>query len=190
MNVFNDVTNIFNNLFGVNDNVWVQRQNISQLDLDICKGTAVKDKNTNTCVECVALNKTVFLNNNKPEFTHPKCKCKNVPYKLKKITLDFSMKKIIEYLFVDPDKKAMMETMGYLPEDSQEVYDFLSKEVIDSFRQGNYMLQNLDKYGQRFRIFVNLIGKRHRQGQIYKVHAGCVAYPSAKIKIATPVIKD
>ena len=190
MNVFNEVTNILNNLFGINDNMWVQRLNASFLDLDVCKGQATKDETTNTCVECVALNKTVFLNYNKPQFTHPKCKCKNVPYELKEVTLDFPIEKVSNYLFSNPDKKAMMSTMGYLPEDGQEVYDFLIPAIINGFKQGKYMLQYLDKHGQHFRVFADLPGKRHRQGQIYKVHAGCVAYPNAKIKIATPVIKD
>lgn len=74
---------------------WRQRQNDSMLDIEVCGGTAVADPFTHTCEICVAINRTIFKNNNKPdELQHPFCKCEQIPTELNEIVLDFPMKKI------------------------------------------------------------------------------------------------
>ncbi len=53
---------------------------------------------THTCEICVAINKTIFKNNNKPdEEQHPFCKCTQIPTELNEVTLEFSMGKIKDY---------------------------------------------------------------------------------------------
>ena len=153
-------------------------------------GVAVEDKSTHTCALCVALNDTVFRNNNKPKYYHPKCKCELRPYNLTDVIIDLPMKKITNYLFVNVDKKAMMRSMGFIIDDSDELYKIIETETKKQYLSGNYVLKNLNENGQHFKINITLKGKREYLGESYKCHIGTIMYPYGKIKIATPIIKD
>ena len=164
---------------------WRQRQNDSPLDIEVCGGIAVADPLTHTCDICVAINKTIFKNNNKPdEEQHPFCKCKQVPTELKEVTLDFSMKKIKDYLFVK--KVDLMKSMGYLIEDADEVYDTISECVKKEFLKGKYTLGKLSVNGQRVSLIVEMMGKRDKSGRIYRFLSGWMAYPNGKLHNNTP----
>ena len=65
--------------------------------------------------------KQYLKNNNKPDYYHSNCKCKNLPTILTNIILDFSMDKIEKYLFINENKNKMMNSMGYFFEDSDDV---------------------------------------------------------------------
>ena len=151
---------------------------------------ATNDENTKTCALCVALNETVFKNNNKPEFYHYNCKCVNQKYNLTEVKLDFPIQKIIHYLFMNENKKAMMRTMGYVPDDYNEVYKLIENEVKNKFLLGDYKLKALNTNGQHFTINIVLQGKRDHASEKFNCHIGCVAWPLGKIKIATPLLKD
>ena len=181
---------ILDNIFGIGGNGFVIRENVSPENIETCNGVAARDDKTGTCALCVALNDTVFRNDNKPVYYHPNCKCKNKKYELNNVEFDFPIQKITQYLFLDENKKAMMRTMGYLPEDSDEVYNLLQSEAESKFLSGEYELKELNKNGQYFTIVFMLKGKRDRVGKKYNCHIGCVAWPYGKIKIATPLIKD
>ncbi len=164
---------------------WRQRQNDSPLDIEVCGGIAVADPLTHTCDICVAINKTIFKNNNKPdEEQHPFCKCKQVPTELKEVTLDFSMKKIKDYLFVK--KVDLMKSMGYIIEDADEVYDTISECVKKEFLKGKYTLGKLSVNGQRVSLIVEMMGKRDKSGRIYRFISGWMAYPNGKLHKNTP----
>ncbi len=164
---------------------WRQRQNDSPLDIEVCGGIAVADPLTHTCDICVAINKTIFKNNNKPdEEQHPFCKCKQVPTELKEVTLDFSMKKIKDYLFVK--KVDLMKSMGYIIEDADEVYDTISECVKKEFLKGKYTLGKLSVNGQRVSLIVEMMGKRDKNGRIYRFISGWMAYPNGKLHNNTP----
>ena len=115
------------------------RSSTSDKTIESCNGLAIKDELTNTCALCVALNKTVFKNNNKPEYYHPNCKCKNESYNLTTVTFDFSMRKIREYLFVNENKKAIMLSMGYDITDAEELYHIMMEGARKKYLQGEYM---------------------------------------------------
>ena len=83
-----------------------------------------------------------------------------------------------------------MRTMGYLPEDNQEIYSFIEKQVKNNFLAGKYILKNLSESGQHFTINMVLNGKRDHANEKFNCHIGCVAWPFGKIKIATPLLKD
>ncbi len=164
---------------------WRQRQNDSPLDIEVCGGIAVADPLTHTCDICVAINKTIFKNNNKPdEEQHPFCKCKQVPTELKEVTLDFSMKKIKDYLFVK--KVDLMKSMGYIIEDADEVYDTISECIKKEFLKGKYTLGKLSVNGQRVSLIVEMMGKRDKSGRIYRFISGWMAYPNGKLHNNTP----
>ncbi len=69
------------------------------------------------------------------------------------------MKKITEYLFIDVNKRAIMESMGYYPEDSKYVYNLMSQNAIKKFLDGQYILGVLNTHGQRVDIILELEGK-------------------------------
>lgn len=188
--MFEEVSKILDNIFGISGDQFVIRENISPENIETCNGVAVEDDKTRTCALCVALNDTVFRNNNKPEYYHPNCKCKNVKYNLQDVKLDFPVQKITQYLFVNKDKKAMMKTMGYLAEDCKEVFDLIKRSVEEKFILGNYKLNILNSHGQHFMVNLTMQGKRDHVGEKFNCHVGCVAWPFGKIKIATPLIKD
>ena len=185
-----DARRILKNILGVDGDGFVIRSSNSSKTIESCNGLATKDDLTNTCALCVALNKTVFKNDNKPEYIHPNCKCKNESYNLTTVTFDFPMGKLDRYLFVKEDKTAMMRSMGYTIEDCNELYDLIKMEVAKSFLAGNYKLQLFNEAGQRFTVFIKLNGKRDHVGEVFNCHIGCIAWPFGKIKIATPMIKD
>ena len=164
---------------------WRQRLNDSPLDIEICGGIAVADPRTHTCDICVAINKTIFKNNNKPdEKQHPFCKCEQIPTKLKEVSLDFPIKKIKGYLFIK--KVDLMRSMGYIIEDAEEVYDIIAESAKREFLKGNYTLGKLDQNGQRVSVTVEMKGKRDKNGRIYRFISGWMAYPNGKLHNNTP----
>ncbi len=173
-------------MLGLNGDVFTIRKNASPENIETCNGTAIKDENTRTCVLCVALNDIVFKNNNKPEYYHPNCKCKIKEDPLKEIKLDFPLKKITEYLFVDINKKAIMESMGYYPEDAEYVYNLMAQNAKDKFSQGDYILGLLNEHGQRVNIILEIEGKGLSKEKIYKFKTGWTAYPYGKLHNNTP----
>lgn len=93
MSVFNNINDKINALFNLDDNNWVIRENISTLNIDKCNGVAIADKETHTCELCVALNSTVFCNNNKPKLLHTNCKFKYIPITINEPIIDFPLLK-------------------------------------------------------------------------------------------------
>lgn len=189
MKTFDGIKEIYGNLFGISGDVWVKRENLSPETIETCNGVARKDEETHTCALCVALNQTVFRNNNKPDYYHYHCKCKNKKYNLTKIIEEFPFKKITDYLFLNNNKTAMMKSMGYDKADAKYIYDLLSKIIERKFLAGDYTLRELNINGQHIEISFNLQGKKDHEQEVFVCHSGCVVWPYGKIKIATPLIK-
>ena len=190
MSVFDEIGNIFKDLFGLQGDNWVKRHNGSPQNLETCNGVAEEDGIYNTCALCVALNDTIFKNNNKPNFYHIRCKCGNHICDMSNVILKFDKRKITEYLFVDKNKFEMMKSMGYELKDAEEIYYIIEKNVKSEFLGGNYKLKELNINGQHFQINFRLYGKNNHIGELFNCHVGCVAWPNGKILIATPLIKD
>ncbi len=190
MQVFEGIKATLENLFGIKGNGWVKRKSLSPNTIESCNGEAKKDETTKTCALCVALNETIFKNDNKPSYYHLYCKCNNEKTTLPQVSLNFPMAKITKYLFYNKDKKAMMRTMGYTEKEADNLYLFLYQTVEKEFLAGRYLLKNLDIHGQHFSIKVKLKGVNDHTGETFNCHVGCVAWPNGKIKIATPIIKD
>ena len=133
---------------------------------------------------------TVFKNNNKPKYTHTRCKCIHLKYELTDVTDDFPFEKITDYLFVDEDKSAMMSSMGYKARAALYIYSLLSNIVKHEFLDGNYELKKLDIHGQHFEINFKLPGIKDHIGEEFDCHIGCIAWPYGKIKVVTPLIRD
>ncbi len=172
------------------EGIWMQRDNVALKDLSVCQGVATEDTKMRTCALCVALNRTVFHSRKRPTFTHPHCKCKQKPQGKPNVTLDFPTEKITRYLFVKEDKRRMMHSMGYTIEHAKLIYDLISAKVKESFLKVNYVLKQLDIYGQRMGIYIEIDGIDGCIGKKYKCHVGCVAYPNAMLKVVSPLMRD
>ena len=146
--MFEDIRWIIENIIGTGEG-FVIRENLSPENIETCNGVAMQDENTKTCALCVALNDTVFRNNNKPTYYHRHCKCKNKKYELKEVKLDFPMSKINKYLFKNEEKRKLMESMGYTIEDSDYVYRVMADNAKDKFLKGDYTLSTLNCNGQK-----------------------------------------
>ena len=150
------------------------------------------DDNTNCCALCVAVNRTVYRSIKPPLMKiHPNCRGLLIPYlENNDIKLNFPSKKITEYLFVDKDKSRAMKSMGYYPEDWEEVYDFLKRIIISKYYNAEYILRDITIHGQRLTISFTLDGKRDHKHQKFLCHVGCIVYPNKCIKVITPLILD
>lgn len=167
---------------------WVRREQPSAPDIEQLGGVA--EKVGNTCWQCIALNRTVFKDNNKPEYTHENCECTQKPYYLNEATVLFSKEKVTNYLFREDKKGPMMKTMGYYFEDAEYIYNLVYNIAKSYFENGNYVLTYLNQYGQHYQINFLLNGKRDHSQEKFNCYIGCVAWPNAQIYIATPLVKN
>lgn len=186
MNVFKDAAEKLLALSGIGADVWVKRINDSSKDIKMCRGQATEDTQTRTCALCVAMNKTIFKKNNKPEYFHPHCKCEMKEVELKTVTLDFPIEKITGYLFVNEGKSKLIKSMGYVMADAQEIYDEIAENAREQYLSGNYILGVFDKSGQRITIHMKLKGKQEKADKIYKFKTGWMVYPNGELHNNTP----
>ncbi|MBQ9103523.1 MAG: hypothetical protein IJY57_00320 [Clostridia bacterium] len=184
--MFEDIKWILDNIFGINGDKFVIRKNVSKENIETCNGIAVDDDTTNTCALCVALNDTVFKNNNKPEYYHRNCKCQNTKYELTTVKLDFPISKITKYLFQDKSKKELMKNMGYDISDADFIYKIIADNAKDKFLKGDYLLGVLNCNGQKVNIILELYGKKDKKNKLYRFKTGWTAYPNGCLHNNTP----
>lgn len=159
-------------------------------NIETCKGVAREDPNTRTCKLCVALNHTLFKKKNQPGFAHSYCKCEKPEVDLKKVTLDFPMKKITQYLLIHPSKSKLFSSWGYTMENAQEVYDQIARHAEAGYQSGNYVLGRLNENGQRIEIKCTIPGKGDKANQTYSFITGWMVYPNGKLHNNTPYARD
>lgn len=177
---------VSDNIFGIGGNGFVIRENVSPENIENCNGVARKDEKTGTCVLCVALNDTVFRNDNKPVYYHPNCKCKIKKYNLNDVRLDFPMSKINGYLFKDKAKRALMESMGYDLSYAEFVYEIIAENAKRKFLSGDYKLETLNCNGQKINIVLELEGQKDKKGRLYRFNTGWTVYPKGCLHNNTP----
>ncbi|MBQ8178123.1 MAG: hypothetical protein IJ033_02915 [Clostridia bacterium] len=186
----NELIEFFKEMLLSKQNKWLIRRNESFLDLEVCSGTAHYDARTRTCPLCVALNNTIFLSNNMPNYRHPYCKCTYNEVYLNHIEIEFPTNKLKKYLFAEENKTKMIHSMGYFIEDLPFIFAKIYDAVEREFLKGNYKIKTLDKYGQRIAVFYTIEGKGLSAGKKFRCYTGCVVYPNGKLYVATPLVKD
>ena len=189
MSVFDKAAEKLLHLSKNDANAWVKRINDSSKDIRFCKGQAAEDSVTRTCALCVALNRTIFKKNNKPEYFHPHCKCEWKQIELREVTLDFPIEKITQYLLVHPSKSKLMNSWGYTMEDAQEIYNTIAENAKNQYLNGEYTLGRLNENGQRIEIKCILNGKKDKSGQTYRFITGWMVYPNGMLHNNTPYAK-
>lgn len=152
-------------LSGGNDG-WALRNNVATKDIETCGGAATADPATNTCLLCAAANKTAYKQKNMWSLTHPNCKCAAVNGNVT-VQLDFPIRKLTEYWFVNPKKSGIPPKMGFRIEDSEELHKTLSSVVKKQYEEGKYAIGVLDSHGQHVEIHTVIAGKRDHEGELF-----------------------
>ena len=120
----------------------------------------------NHCPECLMLNECWFLKEKTPRWPHhPYCHCtlEDIPYSdvLTQGSSECQYAKFDPYLF-DPEnfykhgKSEMLESWGYSVQDSTYLKEEIEKQGLEKYKNGDYKLGLLNKYGQRISIRVEL----------------------------------
>lgn len=125
-----------------------------------------RNLSNNHCLECLMLDGCWFLKEKTPKCPHHDfCHCvlEDIQYGdvLTLSSCKCPYEKFDPYLF-DPDnfykhgKSAMLESWGYTVHDSTYLKEEIEKQGLEKYRNGDYTLGLLNKYGQRISIRVEL----------------------------------
>lgn len=136
------------------------------------------------CLICTKLDGCYFVERKMPKFPqHTRCDCsktnKNINEVKLKITAECDIRKITNYIFSDNStKKHIFESWGYKIDNSLELKREMESQAKRQYSFGNYILKDLDKFGQRIAIETNL------KGNIF--YSGWLVCPEGKLKNTTP----
>lgn len=136
------------------------------------------------CLICTKLDGCYFVERKMPKLPqHPRCDCsklnKNINKVKLKITTECDIRKFTDYIFAeDSAKKNIFESWGYNKNNSSELKNEMESQAKKQYSIGNYVLKDLDKYGQRIAIEINL-----KENIFY---SGWLVCPEGKLKNTTP----
>ena len=139
------------------------------------------------CLECTVLDGCYFTLDNMPELPkHVRCHCNQIkiPYNqvMIKAKAKCNIKKFTEYVFKDDKaskgKKQIFQNLGYGIKDSEWLQSEFCAQALKNYLNGNYILRNLDMYGQRLAIIINLKNVTFYSGWMLK--------PNGLIENTTP----
>ena len=139
------------------------------------------------CLVCTSLDGCYLLDDKKPELPlHKKCDCTRIIVSYNdvknKAKSECAIEKFTEYIFKDikgsKGKNQIFNSLGYTIEDSEYLRDEFCRQALIQYLNGNYVLKNLDRRGQRLSIPIELRGT--------SFYSGWMLYPEGKIKNTTP----
>lgn len=161
------------NHFGIPNNLGIQRELIRLVLLIF-----------GHCLVCTKLDGDYFVESNMPQMPfHDNCDCtkitKSKPIVLNRINAVCDLRKLTEYIFTkNNSKKRLFESWGYTIKDSQFLKKIFEDQATVQYKKGCYKLKDVDLYGQRIAIEINL------NGNIF--YSGWMVYPEGLIKNTTP----
>ncbi len=146
------------------------------------------------CQECLTLDGCWFAKEKTPKWPHHSfCHCilEDIPYNdvLSLSSCKCPYEKFDPYLF-DPDnfykhgKSAMLESWGYSIQDSTYLKEEIEKQGLEKYRNGDYTLGQLNVYGQRISIRVEL-PRKNGDGMVSFI-TGWMVKPNGLIQLNTP----
>lgn len=136
------------------------------------------------CLICTKLDGCYFVERKMPEFPqHQRCDCiklnKNISEVKLKIGAVCDIRKFTDYIFANSSaKKHIFESWGYNKNNSMELKQEIELQAKKQYSIGNYILKDLDKYGQRIAIETNL------KGNVF--YSGWLICLEGKLKNTTP----
>ncbi len=78
----------------------------------------------------------------------------------------------------------MFQSWGYTVSDSLWLKNEIERQGLEKYKEGNYILNKLDRNGQRINIVVT-IPRKDGSGEV-SFTTGWVVYPNGRIQLATP----
>lgn len=113
------------------------------------------------CMKCTALDGCYLVTRNMPELPlHFRCDCNkvNISFPLVKsnANTECDIRKFTEYIFKDTltskGKNKIFYDLGFTINDSKYLQMEYNQQALNQYLNGNYVLKNLDKRGQRLAI--------------------------------------
>ena len=148
----------------------------------------------NHCPECLKLDQCWFLRAKAPPWPHhPYCHCLLEP-----ISYDLVSKNAIaksDYSKFDPylfnpegkyphNKEKLFNSWGYTIDDAKWLQSEIEKQALQKYKNGDYNLGLLDKYGQRISIRITL-PRKNGAGTV-SFATGWMVMSNGHIKLNTP----
>lgn len=139
------------------------------------------------CTNCTALDGCYLVTRNMPEQPlHERCDCKkkNISQVIVKsnANAECDIRKFTEYVFKNTQdskgKNQIFYDLGFNIDDSGYLQTEYNKQALNQYLNGNYVLKNLDRRGQRLAIPVSFNGT--------SFYSGWLLCPEGKIKNTTP----
>ncbi len=135
------------------------------------------------CKTCTAIDGCYYVLSNMPEQPlHPNCDCTkiNVSYTnfVARAKAECDIRKLKEYIFIDKNKRALFEKMGYTIDDSEYLQKEICNQALKNYLSGRYSLKSLSENGQMIAIPVRFNG--------FLFNSGWKLCPDGKIQNTTP----
>lgn len=150
------------------------------------------------CLRCTALSGCYFANYNMPGnldnaegLLHPHCHChiegiSNTTLKYD-VNVVCPIEKFTEYIFADKyaqnGKRELFKLLGFNIEDSYELKKEFEKQAKEKYVLGDYVLKNLDIYGQNIDISIII----NKNGRRVEFKSGWKVYPEGFLNCNTPM---
>ncbi len=146
------------------------------------------------CDVCLKLDQCWFAKGLTPKWPHHffcHCILVDIPYTkvMYKSTADSAYSKFDVYLFntegrYNDNKKVMFESWGYTVEDIPYLKEEIEKQGLQKYIDGDYVLGELNEYGQRINIRIE-IPRKDGSGTV-SFKTGWKVHPNGHIQLATP----
>ena len=150
------------------------------------------------CLRCTALSGCYFAKYNMPGdlnnpegllHTHCHCYVENISNTILKYDVNAvcPIEKFTEYIFADKyadnGKRDLFEMLGFSIEDSYELKKEFEKQAKEKYMLGDYVLKNLDIYGQNINISIVI----NKNGRSIEFKSGWKVYPEGLLNCNTPM---
>lgn len=83
-------------------------------------------------------------------------------------------------------KDAVFRSFGYAAGDSEALANSFAQQGAANFDAGNFMMGNLDQFGQRITIPIRLVGQGDAAGRATTVLSGWMITPEGTVRLVTP----
>lgn len=140
------------------------------------------------CAKCLNMNGCCFAEDKCPESPlHDNCHCKIKRINGVTVTAECPIEKFTGYIFSDKyinnGKNKLYRNWGFTITDSNLLKAEMEKQAINVYLSGEYILGEMNSYGQRIDIPITLNCKN---GQRVTFKTGWMTYPNGKIILITP----
>ena len=152
----------------------------------------------NHCKPCTSVSGCYFLRTKAPHaknydgeagLLHPHCDCemKRIPKPIDEVEAICRIEKFTGYIFSDKyisnGKMKLFHNLGFDISDSEYLKHEYETQAKEKYLNGDYVLQKLDKNGQRINITIYVNSKTTKNIEII---SGWKVHPLGKIMCATP----